>query len=59
MHANSYGAADWETSDNLIVNNTVQHVATPVLIGTTAGTVVAYNYATDNFYAFGGWMAGF
>ena len=38
------------TSDDLMINNIFQHITTPVLMGPGAGSVVAYNFATDMYY---------
>ena len=56
QHTNSYGAEEFESGDDLIINNIFQHIANPILIGSTSGTVVAYNYTTDDFYTVSGWM---
>lgn len=38
------------TSDNLAENNIFQHIATATIGEDTAGSVVGYNYAVDNYY---------
>jgi hypothetical protein len=57
--AESYGVETFPTSDSLIENNIFQHVAAPIVMnGPSLGTVVAYNFAIDNYYQPGGdlWM---
>ena len=53
LHAasQSYGVAETMDSDNLIENNIFQHIAAPMLTGNSTGTVYAYNYALDDYYA--------
>lgn len=47
----SYGVdSGYGGSDNLIENNICQKVATCTIAEGSAGTVFAYNYATDNYY---------
>ncbi len=56
----SYGVeSGFQTSDNLMVNNIFQHVATPEIINGGQGVVFAYNYAADNYYTAGGSAPGF
>lgn len=48
----SYGVEGYLGSDNLIENNISQHIVSPVMInGPSSGTVVAYNYALDDYYS--------
>jgi hypothetical protein len=57
--AESYGVETFPTSDSLIENNIFQHVAAPIVAnGPSPGTVIAYNFAIDNYYVPGGglWM---
>jgi hypothetical protein len=37
-------------------NNIVQHVTAPLMMGPSAGVVVAYNYMTDMYYTTTNWM---
>jgi hypothetical protein len=47
----SYGVeSGFETSDNLVVNNIFQHVATPQICNGCQGVAWLYNYAVDNYY---------
>ncbi len=48
--SSSYGVEVYEASDHLIENNIFQHVTAPIMFGQSAGTVVGYNYALDNYY---------
>jgi len=43
----SYGVEPWMTSDLLIENNIFNHLTSPILLGNSQGTVMAYNYMTD------------
>jgi len=54
----SYGIETFPTSDSLIENNILEHVAQPIMMnGSSPGTVVGYNYTVDNFYQVGPtWM---
>lgn len=56
--AQSYGIESYVSSDNLIENNIFQHVTSPVTLnGSASGTVISYNYSTDDYYtASAGWM---
>jgi len=48
----SYGVETYMGADNLVENNIFQHVVSPMIAnGTGAGTVFAYNYAVDDYYA--------
>jgi hypothetical protein len=38
------------SSDNLIENNIFQHIATATIGEDTAGSVIGYNFAVDNYY---------
>src|SRR5262245_15126557 len=46
----SYGVEFFATSDALVVNNIFHHVTAPIMIGNSAGVVVAYNFMTDMYY---------
>ena len=55
----SYGIETFPSSDSLIENNILHHIAEPIMMnGVAPGTVVSYNFTTDNFYTPGGgsWM---
>jgi hypothetical protein len=54
----SYGVEFFTTSDNLVENNIFQHIVAGVIFnGGDGGSVVAYNYSTDDFYTVSaGWM---
>lgn len=41
---------------NLVINNIFHHLPSPTILGSTTGTVIAYNYGFDNFYNSAGWM---
>jgi hypothetical protein len=46
----SYGVESYTAGDNLIENNIFQHIAEPLMInGEASGSVVSYNYITDNY----------
>ncbi|MGH9473716.1 MAG: hypothetical protein ACRD13_11375 [Terriglobales bacterium] len=48
----SYGYSEVMASDDLVQNNIFQHVVGAVVMdGASSGTVVAYNYALDEYYA--------
>jgi hypothetical protein len=48
----SYGIEFYNSSDVLVENNIFQHITTPIQVnGTGSGSVVAYNYFTDMYYA--------
>jgi hypothetical protein len=54
----SYGVDFFLTSADLVINNIFQHVTAPIMIGPSAGSVVAYNYVIDMHYdAAPTWMA--
>ncbi len=47
----SYGIEAYQTSDCLIENNILQHIASPMVpSGPDAGNVYAYNYTIDDYY---------
>ncbi len=49
--AQSYGIEAFPTSDSLIENNILQHVAAPIMLnGSSPGTVAGYNFGIDNYY---------
>lgn len=48
--AASYGFECYSGSDILVINNIMHAVVTPNLFETCSGTVVAYNYSTNNYY---------
>lgn len=54
----SYGVEPYQSSDCLIENNILQHIASPILpAGPDAGNVYAYNYTVDDYYPVSpGWM---
>jgi hypothetical protein len=52
----SYGVESFTTSDGLVLNNIFQHVTTPIMVGSSAGSVFAYNFVTDMSYATPTWM---
>lgn len=54
----SYGIEPFQSSDCLIENNILQHVASPLLpTGPDSGNVYAYNYTIDDYYPVSpGWM---
>ena len=54
----SYGVEMFMASDCLIQNNIFQHVTSPVMTGTSQGCVIAYNYATDDYYTQADWLTG-
>jgi hypothetical protein len=54
----SYGFETFGASDNLIQNNIFQHVSSPIMVGNVSGQVVSYNYMTDHFVNFAGWLMG-
>ncbi len=57
----SYGVdTAYSSSDNLIENNIVQHIATGTIREGDAGSVFGHNYAVDNYYTAGGgdWQQG-
>jgi len=47
----SYGVEAFMTSDDLIENNILQNVTTPLMGGNDYGTVAAYNFAIDSFFS--------
>jgi hypothetical protein len=48
----SYGVEVYMGADNLIENNIFQHIVSPMITnGSASGTVWAYNYAVDDYYA--------
>ena len=46
----SYGIDFYLTSDDLVINNIFQHITAPILMGPSAGSVVAYNFLIDMYY---------
>jgi hypothetical protein len=47
----SYGYSEVMGSDDLVENDIFQHISSPMIIdGSSAGTVIAYNYALDDYY---------
>jgi hypothetical protein len=44
-----YQIESQETSDNLVINNILQHSPTQLMSGPHAGDVYAYNYMVDNY----------
>lgn len=51
-----YGpSCDFSSSDNLVINNVVNHVASPFVTQSCVGSVFAYNYAADNYFG-GNWQ---
>lgn len=54
----SYGVEPYQSSDCLIENNILQHIASPILpAGPDSGNVYAYNYTIDDYYPVSpGWM---
>jgi hypothetical protein len=51
----SYGVESYTTSDDLVINNIFQHVTTPIMMGPSAGCVLAYNYMIDMAYHIPTW----
>lgn len=48
----SYGVEENGGSDDLIVNNILQHIVAGILMsGPSSGTVVAYNYGLDDYFS--------
>ncbi|HYL16391.1 MAG TPA: right-handed parallel beta-helix repeat-containing protein [Terriglobales bacterium] len=52
----SYGVESFMSSDNLVENNIFQHVTAPILMGNSSGTVVSYNFTTNDYYTVGSWQ---
>jgi hypothetical protein len=52
----SYGVETYMTSDDVVVNNIFHRVTTPIMTGTAAGCVFAYNVMTDMQYSLPTWM---
>lgn len=50
----SYAIEPWQSGDLLVENNIFQHVASPLLVGNTHGSVFAYNYSIDHYNTIGG-----
>jgi len=47
----SYGVESLNSSDNLIQNNIIQFIAAPLMMnGSCSGCVIAYNFATNDFF---------
>ncbi len=52
-----YGVScDFSSSDNLIINNILHHIASPLITQGCVGSVFAYNYAVDDFFGPGAWQ---
>lgn len=52
-----YGAScDFSSSDNLVINNIFNHIASPLITQGCVGTVFAYNFAVDDFFGPGSWQ---
>jgi len=47
----SYGVESYGASDNLVQNNIFQHITGPLVTDNTSGSVMAYNYAIDDYYS--------
>jgi hypothetical protein len=52
----SYGIEFFTTADDLIINNIFHHVTAPIMMGSSAGSVVAFNYLIDMYYSIATWM---
>ena len=50
----SYGVEFYQTSNNLIINNVLQTVTSPIQLTHDVGSVVAYNFMTDNYFTLSG-----
>lgn len=46
----SYGVEEFMASDNLVENNILHHIATPLQTNEGTGTVFGYNFTTDDYY---------
>jgi len=46
----SYGIEEFMASDNLIENNIMHHIATPLQTNEGTGSVFGYNYTFDDYY---------
>jgi hypothetical protein len=47
----SYGVESFTSSDNLVENNILQHIAAPLILnGSASGSVFGYNFVTDDNY---------
>lgn len=47
----SYGVESYISSDNLVINNIFQQVTAPIMMGPSMGSVFAYNFSIDDYYA--------
>lgn len=47
----SYGVESRLATDDLTINNVFQHVTTPLMDGSSAGEVYAYNFIVNDYYA--------
>jgi hypothetical protein len=47
----SYGIEEYMASDNLIENNILHHIATPLQTNEGTGSVFGYNYTFDDYYS--------
>ena len=52
----SYGVESFMTSDDLVINNIFQHITAPLMTGTNAGSVFAYNFGINDYYSVASWM---
>lgn len=52
----SYGVQLFETSDDLVINNIFQQVASPSAAGNGLGNVWAYNFSIYNLFTSDNWM---
>jgi len=52
----SYGIEPWQSGDLLIENNIFEHIVSPLLMGNSQGSVIAYNYGLDDYYTNPQWM---
>jgi hypothetical protein len=46
----NYGIESYVASDNLVQNNILQHVVSPMMVQPALGSVLAYNYAINDTY---------
>jgi len=46
----AYGVEAYDSGDNLVINNIMQHTTGGLELGSDVGSVWAYNYALDNYY---------
>jgi hypothetical protein len=52
----SYGVESYIAGDNLVINNIFQQVTAPIMMGTSEGSVFAYNFSIDDVYYTAAWM---